>query len=223
MPVTTGKVLLSVYLAGKYNCNYRKREFSSYESALKFIKELKGGTLYKNLDDLNIASTANSIGYNVISANKKVLEWLSKENFTSRITEDTIFNNKKMIVLRAFKESGLPEALSSNFINSLNPKLKQLALKAIKIYNSCWNFSTSVYLDKVPRDEELLKDLIEIKKCYTIYRQFAEVAELTTGYGGTNVKDLLYYVIMKQKGYRLNPDCYKQLKQNKLLSLICKK
>lgn len=223
VPVTTGKVLLSVYLADKHNYNYRKREFSSYASALKFIKELKGGTLYKNLDDLNIASTANSIGYNVISANKKVLEWLSKENFTSRITEDVIFNNKKMIMLRAFKESGLPEALSSNFINSLNPKLKQLALKAIKIYNSCWDFRTSVYLDKVPRDEELLKDLIEIKKCYVIYRQFAEITELTTGYGGTNVKDLLYYVIMKQKGYRLNPDCYKQLKQNKLLSLICKK
>ena len=65
--------------------------------------------------------------------------------------------------------------------------------------------------------------MIEVKNCYDIYKRFAEVSELTTGYGGTNIKDLLYYVIMKQKGYRLNPDCYKQLKQNKLLSLICKK
>jgi hypothetical protein len=223
VPIDTGKVILTVYLANKSNWNYKKREFSSYASALSYIKELKGGTLYKNLDDLNIACTATSIGYNVISANKKVLEWLSKENFTSRITEDTIFNNRKMVLLKAFEEAGLTEALSTNFINSLTPRLKDLALEALKVYNNCWNFSVNVYLEKVQLDEELVADFKEIKNCYTIYKQFAEMAELTSGYGGTNIKDLLYYVIMKQKGYRLNPDCYKQLKQNKLLSLICKK
>ncbi len=223
VPTDTGKVILTIYFANKSNWDYRKREFKSYTKALEFIKELKGGTLYKNLDDLNIANTASSIGYNVISANKKVLEWLSKENFTSRITDDTIFNNRKMVLLKAFKEAGLTETLNNNFINSLTPRLKDLAIEAIKVYNDCWNFSVNVYLEKVKLDEELFADFKEIKNCYTIYRQFAEMAELTTGYGGTNIKDLLYYIIMKQKGYRLNPDCYKQLKQNKLLSLICKK
>lgn len=223
VPANTGKVILNVYLANKSNWDYRKREFSSYAKALEFIKELKGGTLYKNLDDLSIASTATSIGYNVISANKKVLEWLSKENFTSRITENTVFNNKKIILLKALIESKLPTTLGANFINSLTPRLKKLASEAIKTYNSCWDFSVNAYLEKVQLDEVLLKDLLEIKNCYDIYKRFAEISELTTGYGGTNIKDLLYYVIMKQKGYRLNPDCYKQLKQNKLLSLICKK
>lgn len=223
IPTDTGKVILTIYLANKCDCGYRKKEFSSYTAALKYIKELKGGTLYKNLDDLSIAYTAASVGYNVISANKKVLEWLSKENFTSRITDDIIFNNRKMILLKAFVESKLPQTLSTNFINSLTPKLKELASEAIKTYNSCWNFSVNAYLEKVQLDEDLLKDLIEIKNCYDIYKRFAEMSELTTGYGGTNIKDLLYYIIMKQKGYRLNPDCYKQLKQNKLLSLICKK
>ena len=223
VPIDTGKVILAVYLANKSDWDYKKREFSSYASALSYIKELKGGTLYKNLDDLNIVSTATSIGYNVISANKKVLEWLSKENFTSRITEDTVFNNKKIILLKALIESKLPTTLSANFINSLTPRLKKLASETIKTYNSCWNFSVNAYLEKVQLDEDLLKDLLEIKNCYDIYKRFAEISELTTGYGGTNIKDLLYYVIMKQKGYRLNPDCYKQLKQNKLLSLICKK
>lgn len=223
VPIDTGKVILTVYLANKSNWDYRKREFSSYASALRYIKELKGGTLYKNLDDLSIASTATSMGYNVISANKKVLEWLSKENFTSRITEDTILNNKKIILLKAFKEADLAGSLSPSFVNSLIPRLKELALEVNKTYDSCWNYSVNTYLEKVPLDEVLLKDLLEIKNCYDIYKQFAEISELTTGYGGTNIKDLLYYIIMKQKGYRLNPDCYKQLKQNKLLSLICKK
>ena len=223
VPANTGKVILSVYLAGKSAFNYRKREFDSYAKALKYIKELKGGTLYKNLDNLSIASTATSMGYNVISANKKVLEWLSKENFTSRITDDTIFNNRKIILLKAFIESKLPGTLSTTFINSLTPRLKDLAIEVTNIYTTCWNFSINAYLEKVQLDEDLLKDLTEIKNCYDIYKRFAEISELTTGYGGTNIKDLLYYIIMKQKGYRLNPDCYKRLKQNKLLSLICKK
>ena len=67
---------------------------------------------------------------------------------------------------------------------------------------------------------EAISDLKEIMNCYKIYN---EIASEVTDSTDRNIQDILYYAIMKQKGYKISYDCYKKLKQNKLLSLICKK
>jgi hypothetical protein len=223
VPANTGKVILSIWKTSSYGegHHYFKREFASYNEALTYIKELKGGTLYRNLDDTNIASCACRLGYNVISANKKVLEWLNKEDFTSRISVDTIFNNKNMVVLNTIREAGFSVDIPKTFINSLNERLSTVAKNAINTFRIYSTYSTSCYLDSCKVDETLLNDLKDIMNCYSIYKDLNNT--INANVADTNINEILCYIIMKQKGYKIGYNCYKKIKNNKLLSLLCKK
>ena len=223
VPVNTGKVILSIWKTSSYGegHHYFKREFASYKEALTYIKELKGGTLHRNLDDTNIASCACMLGYNVISANKKVLEWLNKENFTSRISVDTIFNNKNMVVLNTIREAGFSVDMPKTFINSLNERLSTVAKNVINTFRIYSTYSTSCYLDSCKVDETLLNDLKDIMNCYSIYKDLNNI--INANVADTNINEILCYIIMKQKGYKIGYNCYKKIKNNKLLSLLCKK
>ena len=223
VPTNTGKVILTVWKANsdRYETYYNKREFNSYDKALKYIKELKGGTLYRNLDNTNIANCACKLGYNVIAANKKVLEWLNKETFTSRINVDTIFSNKNMIVLKTIKEANFNLDLPRSFINSLNIKLQKIATETINISRQYSTNTINYYLDSCKVDEELLKELQTIMYCYSVYSAFNTSINGDTS--DANINEILCYIIMKQKGYKIGYDCYKKIKNNKLLSLLCKK
>jgi hypothetical protein len=188
---------------------------------LKYIKELKGGTLYRNLDDTSIANCACKLGYNVIAANKKVLELLNKENFTSRINVDTVFNNRNMIILKTIKEANFNIDIPRSFINSLNERLSKIAKDTIRVFEQYQCYNTTCYLDSCKVDEELLKDLKDIMCCHNIYSTFNMAINGNTS--DTNINEILCYIIMKQKGYKIGYDCYKKIKNNKLLSLLCKK
>ena len=219
VPANTGKVILTVWRAGSRDNYYNRSEFKSYAEALKFIKSLKGGTLFKNLDETAIAPLASCLGYNTIAANKKVMDWLAKEKFTSRITENTIYNNNVLITLKAVQETGFKFNMPEGFINSLTPRLRDLAYNIKKMYLRNY-YNVYYHLDKVELDEDLVKDLQDINNCYAIYNSFAVNVEDSSN---KTLQEVLYYVIMKQKGYKINYDCYKKLKENKLLSLLCKK
>ena len=219
VPATTGKIILTVYNKSGYYYN-NKKEFSDYQSAVKYIKELKGGTLYRGLDQLGISETAHRLGYNVIAANKKVMEWLSKESFTSRITEDTIYKHKNLVIMKSMLEANLPDRLPKAFIDSLCPKLKEMAKEAIKVFNTMWHYGISTILENVEVDENLVNDYKEIVNCYTVYNELLTLLDSETT---RDISDFLFYIIMKQKKYQISYDCYKKIKQNKILSLICKK
>lgn len=221
VPANTGKIILTVINKDSFYYG-SKKEFSDYQSAVKYIKSLKGGTLYKGLDQLSIAESVHRLGYNVISANKKVLEWLSKESFTSRITDDVIYKNKKLVIIKSVLEAGLTSNLPKPFINSLCPKLKNLAEEAIKVVNTVWHYGISTILKDVTADADLVNQYKEIMNCYDIYTQMTTLLDSETN-SGTSISDFLFYIIMKQKKYQINYACYKKIKQNKILSLICKK
>lgn len=221
VPANTGKVILTVWRGtGRGDNYYNRSEFKSYADALAFIKKLKGGTIFKNLDETSIAPLASKLGYNTIAANKKVMEWLNNEELTSKITEETIFKHRDMVIFKTAHEVGFPISMPMSFIRSLNPRLQEVAIRTINSYNKSYCYVITAFASKVEVDENLAKDLKEIINCYKIYNEIASEATDSTD---KNIQDILYYAIMKQKGYKISYDCYKRLKQNKLLSLICKK
>ena len=148
------------------------------------------------------------------------MEWLNNEKLTSKITEETIFKHRDMVIHKTVHEVGFRISMPMSFIRSLNSRLQEVALNTINSYNKSYCYSITAFASKVEADEDLAKDLKEIMNCYKIYN---EIASEVTDSTDRNIQDILYYAIMKQKGYKINYDCYKKLKQNKLLSLICKK
>jgi hypothetical protein len=148
------------------------------------------------------------------------MEWLNNEELTSKITEDTIFKHRDMVIHKTVHEAGFNISMPMSFIRSLNPRLQEVAIHTIDSYNKSYCHSITAFASKVEVDENLAKDLKEIMNCYKIY---SEIASEVTDCTDKNIQDILHYAIMKQKGYKISYDCYKELKQNKLLSLICKK
>ena len=223
VPTNTGKVILTIWenCPNRYEAHYYKRQFNSYAKALDYIKKLKGGTLYRNLDNMAISNCACKLGYNVIAANKKVLEWLEKETFTSKINVDTIFNNKNMVVLKTLREAHFNADMPYDFINSLDERLREIVFESTRIFRSYSTLYTNKYLDSCKVDESLLKDLKTIMQCYNIYNSLS--ITVTDNCPDTIINEILFYIIMKQKGYRISYDCYKRIKNNKLISLLCKK
>ena len=86
-----------------------------------------------------------------------------------------------------------------------------------------WHYGITTVLENVTADEDLVKQYKEIMNCYEIYSELTVLTNTDNNYGHVSVHDFLFYVIMKQKKYQINYDCYKKIKQNKILSLICKK
>jgi TrmH family RNA methyltransferase len=105
--------------------------------------------------------------------------------------------------------------------NAFLVETKHLALEA---YNCRYilGYSETYLYDKIPTDETLVKDFKEIANCYTLYK------EVLSNVGGDfsnsrGMSDFIFYIIMKHKNYKIDYNCYKKIKQNKILSLICKK
>ena len=83
-----------------------------------------------------------------------------------------------------------------------------------------WHYGISSILENVEVDENLVNDYKEIVNCYTVYNELLTLLDSETT---RDISDFLFYIIMKQKKYQISYDCYKKIKQNKILSLICKK
>ena len=124
--------------------------------------------------------------------------------------------------MKSMLEANLPDRLPKAFIDSLCPKLKEMAKEAIKVFNTMWHYGISSILENVEVDENLVNDYKEIVNCYAVYNELLTLLDSETAYG-SSISDFLFYIIMKQKKYQISYDCYKKIKQNKILSLICKK
>ena len=126
-------------------------------------------------------------------------------------------------MLKSMTEAGFSINLPKVFIYSLSPQLKDLAEKSNILYRDMWHYGITGILENVIADEDLVKQYKEIMNCYKIYSELTVLTNTDNNYGHVSVQDFLFYVIMKQKKYQINYDCYKKIKQNKILSLICKK
>lgn len=203
-----------------------KRRFNTYAQALEFIKKLKGGTIYRNLDALQIYNVAVFLNYNVIGANKTILKALENENFTSEITEKEILNHPKIIKLRTLKESNLVEVIRSipaNFVSTLPKEMQEAYLDIRSIIK--YNYETGLYISEhkedIPIDEEALNMYNTIAKCYNEYTTI--LTELNVENITTSINEIIAYIIMKNRLYKIGYDCYKHIKNNKIISRLCKK
>ena len=59
-----------------------------------------------------------------------------------------------------------------------------------------------------------------IKNCYTSYYALLNEYELDSSVA---VRDFISYIIMKNKLYKISYDCYKNIKNNKLLKAVCQR
>ena len=223
--VDVKEVILTI--ANKNICwaSPNKRKFGTYKDALDYIKSLKGGIIYRNLDTMQIWEVATYLGYNVIGANKSILKLLSEENFTHRITEETIKSNPMLVKLKTLYTSKLQyciQKIHSTFINTLSKDLKEefYSIKNLVFGRHALIRYVSNNIDSIPLDENLLNIYNLIAECYEEYANL--INNLNIENPSTDINTIISYIIMKNKLYKVGYDCYKQIKENKIISQLCK-
>lgn len=219
--VLNEKIILTVMKPGASWAH--KVDFRNYQEALKWIKALKTGVIIRNLDTMQIGSIASKLGYATVAANKKVVDLLNKEPLKCRISQDTILNHpliKKFVSLyKSNLYSVLERTTYTSFRKTLPKELQDVVVEAISIRDKLSNYHMKEIIEAGNMDEDFYNSCVTIKECYTSYGELLNKLELENL--GHNLSDLVSYIIMKNKLYKISYDCYKKMKENKLLKAIC--
>lgn len=218
-------VILYITLPSGYDTD---RHFKTYNDAVKYIKSLHNGVFFRKIDDGIYSRLTSKLGYISIAANQKVLNLLSKESFTSKIDTSTLLHHSDLVFYNTVKNSDyknyITDNLSVNFINTLPEEFKQLIRRCRAVFKKeLYAFDTAIdYNSNVPIDSHLLDKFNQLAACYRQYCVLIDDLDIH-GSVDNHIGDLVAYIIMKNKLYRVSNDCYNKIKSNKIILNLCKK
>lgn len=220
--IDTKKVILYIY----NSCGYRiKHEYSTLESAVKYIKGYHKGVIISNIDD-NIEfwlAVAKMKDYICITANKETVSRLKSLNLKCAVDMGWILREDPMInkVYTARK-----------YITNYNSfiELKEL-LSYTADESTLGKFDELYYYNSVPY--EYAKYCLEhgkidpyiesIGEMLLEYRdKTLEILDLIKE-NPTASKDFITAAIVKTKAYRVSYSAYRSYKSNKLIKLLCQR
>ena len=217
------EVILTNYYPNR--CIPMKTRHSSFAEAIKYIKKQNSGVLVRNIDTLSIWPIASALGYTVVAANKKVVTLLNKQPLKCFITEDTIKNHKLLRAYKAFLDSNFYEYIrncNSAFIETLPNNLKDLFKLYRRLSEKFAYYGMSSYVrQNVEADEAILKDCNTFIEYFTKFNDL--IGPLDIYDKSCSLQSILSYLIMKNKLYKINYTCYKNLKTDKLIKALCGK
>lgn len=201
-----------------------KHHFDTLDKAISYIKGLNKGIIFKPLNSTSRSTLLHPLGYISIGANKAVLEHLKKANLRCEVKEEDILHNKKLIMLNSLFKSELSVGrFTSSFLHTLPKDLRSFAINLSNLYESFDTYSLEKYLEitNVPIDEDI------VNKCNLIHKYNTLYTELVNSIKADNYvsvfQDIINYIIVKQKLYRISFDCYKKVKNNLILKKLCQK
>ena len=218
-------VILYITLPSGYDTD---RHFKTYNDAVKYIKSLNNGVFFRKIDDRIYSKLTSKLGYISIAANQKVLNLLNKESFTSKIDTDTLLHHSDLVFYNTVKNSDyknyITDNLNVNFINTLPEEFKQLIRRCRAVYKKgLYAFDTAIdYNSNVPIDSYLLDKFNQLAACYRQYCVLIDDLDVHSSVDN-HIGDLVAYIIIKNKLYRVSNDCYNKIKSNKIILNLCKK
>lgn len=218
-------IILYITLPSGYDTD---RHFKTYNDAVKYIKSLNNGVFFRKIDDRIYSRLTSKLGYISIAANQKVLNLLSKESFTSKIDTDTLLHHSDLVFYNTVKNSDynnyITDNLHVNFINTLPEEFKQLIRRCRSVYKKeLYALDTAIdYNSNVPIDNHLLNKFNQLAACYRQYCILIDDLDVR-GSIDNHIGDLVAYIIMKNKLYRVSNDCYNKIRSNKIILNLCKK
>lgn len=199
--------------------------FADLEEAIKYLKNLKRGIILANMDEddsfwHDVAKAKDLI---LFKARKKVVEEIRKLNLSFVVDmgwllrEDPLIN-KVYTVVKYF-----PNGISTNFSElrySVNPKTCDDCAKLLEYISVPYRYMKHCEVNGVidPHTEFLCK---ELQKYLNAWNEAKNIVA-TSQYVAPD-KILIATVIMKTKAYRINSHAYSDIKNNKLLKILCKK
>ena len=214
--------------------DYRDRKyFKNIGHCIEYIKGLKKGVILTDMQGSDSwYDIANARGLEFIRARKDIVEAFEKLNPTFLVDKEWMITKDPTIIklhtiLKCFDGKLVPTKYSvKNMLSTVPDSLRDKFLDIIDFYYrfSCLDTYTRMARTKCTDIDEyteyICKKLIEYNTTYS--RVCAEV-ELPTDSRGDLTDLLITAVLVKNKAYRVSPRAYRNIKNNKLLRVLCRK
>lgn len=226
---TINNVHLYLHSSGYYPHIQEDKCFSSVESAITFLRQLKRTFYLTGLEGMDMGDhLLIRRGIFRIRAAKNVVKALNTVEFNNRL-EDKIsflYNDRTLSIIKTMENCKVTEQLFySDFLNTIPNPLKSELLHLKELYNKYirdYNINYALRELNIKEDEytkTLCSKLLDYHKKYiSIYSKFDDLGPLKE----VNIA-FLFMIIKKLNLYRMGYDCYEQINNNELIQLLCKK
>lgn len=205
----------------------RTKRFNTLNDAIIQIKKVKRGVVFGNISDDEDKINLLSLKYIYITANKKVIEELSKLTFTNIVPKDKAL--KKMekdirIANTIFSSVGSYYYKLSSYEDTLNKELQHyyhiIVDEVMKLSNYDCDVVKKYTTEKDSYFEYICSKLEEFMGAVTAIKSKYDF----NNYGlYRNELDFINCIAMKTKAYRMSYKAYKKVKSNILLRVLCRK
>ena len=214
--------------------DYRDRKyFKDIEHCIEYIKGLKKGVILTDMQGSDSwYDIANARGLEFIRARKDIVEAFEKLNPTFLVDKEWMITKDPTIVklhtiLKCFDGKIVPTKYSvGNMLETVPESLKDKFLDIINFYYSF--SSANVYVsmartrctDVDEYTEYLCRELIKYNDTYN--KTCLDIDFPPNDRSSLN-ELLITAVLVKNKAYRISPKAYRNIKNNKLLRVLCRK
>lgn len=207
---------------GYSNIITHKREFSTYESLLAHIKAIRAGVVIENIkkdDNIKEADFCNRLGYCYITANKDIVKYLKKQDLKNFLTiEDIVEKNKKLQIINTLTSDGACKVFSK--VYPYLPITFKEELRKLRMYYN--KYSHITFLAGYTYKKDAYTTYL-LKKLEQYDTKFNTLLKSLDDYDYNLRPQLATALILRTKLFYVNYDVYKQMKENKLIQILCKK
>lgn len=203
-----------------------KYTFNSLFKAIEYIKGLKRGIILTEMDvDDKIFSTIATLKNMVfIKAKKDTVKSIKNIHLKCLVDTDWLLYKDPMLSIVKTIDKYFPSFIdrkATELCYYIRDDLKKEFNKLIDIDNK-WHY-TRIYTNIALRDNIKIDPYTEylcllLKKYLSKY---IPVRDLVYCYNDT--KAIISAILLKTKAFRINNDAYKEMKNNKVLNILCKK
>lgn len=216
------------------NSEYReKKHFKDIDCCIKYIKSLKKGVILADMKESDSwYEIAKARGFVFIRARKEIVDAFYELKPTFLVNKDWVLKEDPIIIklhtiIESFKNVSMPTSYSSfEMLNTIPLPLNSKFRDIISFYYKY--IGNIAYIEaayKCTKIDSYVKTICEkFKNHIEIYNNLSKEVELKIDGGAESLKGLLMAaVIVKSKAYRINPRVYNEVKNNKLLKVLCRK
>lgn len=217
-----------IYTYDKIHGSYiskNKKYFKTLQQVVGFIKSQKRGIVLSYISDSDYtnAHIASVRGFLYITANKQVITELMNLNFKNIVSLEFLLQNDKVLAQIATMVSNNFMNMSQSILDTIPEPIRTKIISVQTLYNKygqCYEYIRHVKNNITQRDSYIEYICNESKKYYDSYMKAVEYISKHL-YCRDTV--LIHTVILKLGLYRIPYDKYKEIHNNQLISLLCKK
>lgn len=201
--------------------------FTNLANAISYIKGLKRGIIISNMDEDERFWTqvAEVKGFKFFKAKKETVNKIRELNLNCVVDMGWLLREDPLINKIYTVHQYFPNGISENIKELKHTVNSDLFDQYMKMYTYYYQPSNYVNHCKLAGklDKQIADICINLRDHLDKFKIAKSLVEDSIFARGATTRSITAAVIMKSKLYRINSEAYKEVKQNKLLKILCRK